>query len=914
MGPNKRILFSFGLLSITLIVSGQFQISHLQCEYRTNPLGIDERSPRFSWRLEAENSTRQKAYRILVSSSKQGLMSNEGDLWDSGITLSSSTQNIIYGGKALEAFQKCFWKVLSWDEKNKPSNWSDVAIFTLGPLEDTDWPAEWIGPPASPHNTNFPILNKNFELEQIPEAACTYVNVLGYYELYVNGNKVSDDILSPSVADYSKHTLYTTYDITPFLKIGQNTISLWLAHGWNRLIEGNRYFGVVEGIPMVRAFARFEYPTGSIGIIPTDRSWKIRYSNRHYTGSWRWGDFGGERVDLNQESGLNGQDNTEDRPVHNYIVNKVPAIAQRNHPTRIIDSISPVNITELGNKECLVDFGKHLTGWVRFEFNGLNADTAVTLEYIDKLLKLDAITDGIEKRFAKQLSNKSKNRGYISYNQHDILIPAGKEKESFRNKFNYHAYRWIKLSGINRKEISSIIALQISENNEQIAAFNSSNGTLNAIWDATVNTYRCLNYSGYVVDCPHRERLGYGGDSHASLETGLSIFDISPLCIKWTRDWNESMYPTGLWPHTAPHMPQHKNKFSPGWGGFGMFLPWQFYNYYGDTLILKQAYPYIKKWMKFLETNTENGILKRDSLEGSGGFGAFHGDWVAPYYGMGRATRVDQNSTNFFNNCFYLYELEMAQSIAEVLGEYEDAAYYSKRHETVKPAIHQQFYDYSNNWYTNGEQPYQAFPLLVDLVPDTLRPEIDDLLEYLILEKNDGHLNTGMLGTYFLLEYLMKADKGDLIYTMVNQKAFPGWGYMVENGATTLWEQWNGNNSQIHNCYLSIGKWFVRGLGGIQFKMEKPGQPIIILDPDYIHDLDFVDVSCNTRHGKIISSWKRESDTLVHYIEIPVNVRTSYKIPQKGDPEISVDGVIIDKNQQNLIQLGPGKHIIRVAE
>jgi len=851
---------------------------------------------------------------VLISSSKEALLADVGDLWDSGITNLQLTNNIIYSGIPLQAFQKCYWKVMTWDEHNAASDWSDISLFTMGPLKNIDWPAEWIGRPESLDKTHFPVYSKEFELKHKPLDAYLYVNALGYSEILVNGKKVSDDILSPSVSDYSKHTLYVTYDIKPFLKEGRNTISIWMGHGWNRLQpKRSRYYGVVEGVPLARVFARLNYPQDSCRIIRTDRSWQYRRSNRQYVGSWVWGDFGGERVDLHEEMNAQGVVDSQNRFVDNYVVHNIPVIAQRNNPTQIIDTIIPVEIKEIENNECLIDFGKHINGWLTFEFNGQKSDSTIRIEYIDKILDMDSITDQLTKRFTKELSGDKDTKGYISYNQHDIIVPANKEREKFQNKFNYHAFRWVKVSGINKEDIILIKALQFSEKNEQIATFECSNPLFNKIWDAVINTYRCINYSGYVVDCPHRERKGYGGDSHSSLETALSIFDLRALCNKWTLDWNAAIYPTGLWPHSAPEFPSHKNKFSPGWGGFGMFLPWQYYNYYGDTVNLARAYPHIKKWIKFLESNTVDGILKKDSLY-SNSFGAFHGDWVAPYYSMHRGNRVDQNSTNFFNNCFYLYELDMAIKIATVLGESEDVKHYAKLYDYSKPRIHKQFYDEKNKWYSNGEQPYQAFPLLINLMPDSIQPGLDELLEYLIVEKNNGHLNTGMLGTYFMLEYLMKAGKDDLIYTMVNQKTFPGWGYMIENGATTIWEQWNGDNSQIHNCYLAIGKWFVQGLGGIQINMEKAGLPTIVITPKFIEDLEYVDVSYDTRYGPVVSNWENKSNTIVHNLEIPVNVKTLYEIPKMEKSRILLDGVIINDAEQNMMMLDPGTHEIRIIK
>jgi alpha-L-rhamnosidase len=470
----------------------------------------------------------------------------------------------------------------------------------------------------------------------------------------------------------------------------------------------------------------------------------------------------------------------------------------------------------------------------------------------------------------------------------------------------------VKIAGLDNESIRKLEALQISENNEQVSSFQCSNPLLNKIWEAVNNTYRCINYSGYVVDCPHRERFGYGGDSHSSMEAALSNFDLAALFNKWTLDWNSGNYPNGLWPHTVPENPNHKNKFSPGWGGFGMFLPWQFYIYYGDTTNLSRAYPYIKQWMSYLQTNVHNGILKKDTLREISTKWSFHGDWVAPYYGMQPENRVDQLSTKFFNNCFYLYELQMARNIANVLGKTDDAEYYDKLFQKSKLIIHNTFFNPGLGYYANGEQPYQAFPLLVELVPDELKTEIEDYLEYLILEKNNGHLNSGMLGTYFLLEYLMKAGRHDLIYTMVNQKTFPGWGYMVENGATTIWEQWNGENSQIHNCYLAVGKWFIQGLGGIQPNHEKSGFKNFVIYPGFVEDLNSVEVSYKTRFGEIISSWKQDERKIEHKVVVPVNAVAAYQLPDIEFRQILINGKELDESE--VIQLTPGEYEIHLIK
>jgi alpha-L-rhamnosidase len=570
----------------------------------------------------------------------------------------------------------------------------------------------------------------------------------------------------------------------------------------------------------------------------------------------------------------------------------------------------------MAQDEFLIDFGKHINGWIDLRFQGGDADSLLVIDYIDKLLMPDEEWDPLEKNFAIKLDGDSKGRSMITYHQQDVVYPDRNAVAHFRNRFNYHAFRWIRIKGLEQIPWQGLKAYMISEDIPQVTRFECSNPLLNKIWATVNHTYRCIAYNGYVVDCPHRERVGYGGDSHSSMETALSNFDMAALYNKWTVDWNRGNYATGMWSHSAPEIPQHKNKFSPGWGGFGMFMPWQFYVYYGDTLNLSRAYPYIRRWMEYLHVNTQDGVLHADTARGYSSLWSFHGDWVAPPYGMQPDRRVDPRSTHFFNNCYYLYSLELAARIADVLNHQGDVKTYRSRMAYSQEKIHHRFFNPSSHDYANGEQPYQAFPLYVGLVPDEMKEDLVQHLARLIQEKNHGHLNTGMLGTYFMFEYLMETGRNDLIFAMVNQKTYPGWGYMIEQGATTIWEQWNGQNSQIHNCYLSVGKWFVQGLGGIRPDESNPGFSHFFIDPGLIHDLDYVNVSYHTRNGEIISNWKLKGHRIECEVQVPVNTSATFVFPGHGLKQVRVNGEKIsdfttsERFERPCIPLYPGKHII----
>ena len=922
--PWVKSLFLLILLSACGIGDALYagvEAVQLQCEFRDDPIGLDETSPRLSWiPTSSGNQKSQEAYHILVASSREKLDLEIGDLWDSGKIPSGSSVNIRYGGTSLGAFQVCFWKVRLWDDAGQLSDWSESAQFTIGPLNSLDWSADWISSARNADSSNFPWLRKTFDLDDVPATAYAHINVMGYFELHVNGKKVGDDILSPAVSDYSRQTLFVTYNITPYLREGKNCIGLWIAHGWYRHDDID-YFGVTEDRPLARALFEFRDMDGQNAFISTDRTWKYHLSNRSYAGSWYWGHFGGESVEtgkMNHAWSHANLDDTDWMQVDNYIPPAIPARAQRNNATKIMDTLRVRDILPVGENAFLVDFGKHINGLVEIDFPKNNVRTEVRVDYIDKLLRPGEEWDPLENSFAQIIHGDPQGRSMITYNQRDVIYADSGFPARFKSRFNHHAFRWVLLSGIENVQAENLKAYMIGEDMKQVTRFESSNPLLNRIWETVNHTYRCIAYNGYVVDCPQRERAGYGGDSHSSMETALSNFDMAALYNKWTVDWNEGMYGSGLWPHTVPHLPSHKNKFSPGWGGFGMFMPWQFYIYYGDTLNLSRAYPYIRKWIDYMHTNTRDGILYPDTSRGDSQAWSFHGDWVAPPYGMQQNRRVDQNSTHLFNNCYYLYNLRLASSIADVLGSSEDAQIYRDRYEFSRESIHNKFYNPETGDYANGEQPYQAFPLYVDLVPAEPKEDLDKKLEFLILEKNKGHLNTGMLGTYFMFEYLLESGRNDLIYTMVNQKSFPGWGYMIEQGATTIWEQWNGQNSQIHNCYLAVGKWFVQGLGGIRPDPEHPGFSHFYIIPGIVDGMDYAKVSYTTRKGEILSKWEKQNGSLTFEVQVPCNTTATFVLPDIGNRKVVLNGKSIKKLDHcevfagMSIPLMPGSHRVEI--
>jgi hypothetical protein len=845
-----------GAVSESLAAEAPLRPAGLRCEYRAEPIGIDVPQPRLGWILEAidpaARGLRQSAYRVLVASSRGNLDRDAGDLWDSGRVESADTAHVAYAGRPLGSGQECWWKVRAWDGAGRASGWSRPGRWTMGLLRPADWKAKWIGAAGSA----FPWFRKVISLPARPGKATAYVAAMGYFELHINGKKVGDDALAPAVSDYAKRALYRTYDVSGLLRPGKNCVALWLGRGW--YVSGVP--GVTHDGPIVMAQVEILGPKGQATVLGTDGTWKTRPS---------------PIVPLGKPSRLGPQcyDGTKEVPDWNTValddsgwaqaaeVPSPPVVvsAQACEPNRVIEVVRPVAVDgapvgfEPGT--CLIDMGRLLTGWFEMRLSGPRG-TRIHAEFVE---------------------NRAPDGKITTYNQVEEFVLRGGGEETIRTRFNYHAYRWVALKGIpSQFALGSIRGLAITTDMPRAAEFKCSNALLNRIYETTLWTYRCLSLGGYTVDCPHRERLGYGGDAHATMETAMTSFAAGAFYTKWLADWRDAQDPkTGDLPHVAP--PVIFAGGGPAWSGICVTLPWQMYRYYGDTRILEQMYPTIQRWLAFLETKTDGGLLRCYGHKEW----AFLGDWVPPGRGQEPGQRVDDRSTLFFNNCYYLYNLELAAKIAQVLGKTDDARKIIERAYALAQAIHKEFYQAKDATYANGEQPYLALALLTRVAPEDLRAAVLKSLERAILVTDKGHINAGIHGHYFLIKSLLAENRNDWIFTMVNQTTYPGWGNMLQQGATTIWEQWDGQNSHCHSSFLGVGLWFLQGPAGIRIDDKAPGFRHVVIRPAVVGDLRFLDAHCDTIRGRIGSSWKIDGDRLRLFVTIPPNTSASVWVPAK---------------------------------
>ncbi|MBI4910642.1 MAG: family 78 glycoside hydrolase catalytic domain [Acidobacteria bacterium] len=866
--------------------TGQISVHGLRCEYLVNPLGIDVEKPRLSWVLNPVANVRaQSAYRVLVASSAALLQKDQGDLWDSGRVTSSQSTWVEYGGKRLSSGQQAFWKVRVWSDAGKAMPWSAQATWSMGLLQASDWQAKWIGearPTGTAANTPlpFPWLRKTFHLTGKPRRAVAYVNPLGYYELYINGKKVDDHLLSPVVSDFSKRSIYVTHEIAGYLVPGNNVVALWLGRGW--YVRGHP--GVIHDGPLVRAQFEMTMDNESKSRVITDESWKLQESSLTPLGrATAFGDYGGERyapsLDIPNWNAIT-LDDASWQAAAVFQPPQVPASAQMVEANRIVETLPAVRVDTYPQGGYVIDLGKNLTGWLDVKLPAFPKGTVVKLEYSDQMEPDKPAPPSPFGPGGERRGGRNPQAFPNTFNQRDEIAGNG-NPVTFRSRFNYHAFRYVRVIGLDKPPApADAKGYLIRTAYDRAGEFSSSNVLFNQIHKLVTRTYEALTLGGYVVDCPTRERLGYGGDAGTSFETGMFNFSVGGLYNSWLANWRDSQDASGSLPHTAPNYP-NQGGGGPMWGGMVVTLPWQMYLQYGDRRVLETNYPMISKWLGYLASETQGDLLLDHKTHAmTMQMWNFLGDWLTPK-GSFRNTNPDPTPAQLINSVHYLYQLQLASKIADVLGRKDEVTAFNARAAAVSKAIHARFYNPAESMYSNGDSVLQAFPLMTGVVPPQLRKAVMDKLENTILVRNQGHLDTGMHGTYFLMKYLWENGRNDLVFEMTNKKTYPGWGYMLANGATTAWEGWTGQ-SHIHDTLISIGAWFTEGLAGIQSDGKSPGLKHFLIKPAVVGDLTFVKAKYRSIHGNIASEWRIENGTFKWNVTVPPGTTATLFVPGEG--------------------------------
>ncbi|MDO4756175.1 MAG: family 78 glycoside hydrolase catalytic domain [Parabacteroides sp.] len=853
--------FLFGLIIVVSLCitacnpRSASSIDQLQCEGLNNPLAIDNCAPHFSWQLKTAD--RQTAYQILVASTPEQLKEGEADLWDSGKTVSTESIWIAYQGKPLQAKGFAYWKVRIWNQEDQATAWSETASFGIGLLTPTDWQAQYIVLPTNENKPQSPQFWKTFTWDGKGEKALLHINSLGYHEAYINGKPVSEAVLNPAVSQFEKRSLICTYDITPLLKKGENDLVLWLGKGWYQ----DGLAGVVAGGPYVKAQIEQLNKGVSTPILATDASWQGRESGYSSTGTWQWSRFGGERVDANQllpdltSASLKQADWT---PAVIAAIPEHQVSPQMVEFNQIQKEMHPIACHSEGDTAWIYDMGTNLVGWTKINLPPLAKGQEVRISYCDFL---DEKGQFREIQFQKIYHD-------------DYYIAKGVNKEHFINKFNYQAYRYLRIVNVEKApELSDITAYLIHTDYDGTSTFACSDQDLNAIHDMVQYTLRCLTLGGYMVDCPHLERLGYGGDGNASTLTAQTMFNLSPLYLNWMQAWADCMREGGSMPHTAPN--PYKAGGGPYWCGFIISASWQSYVNYGDRRLLERYYPYMQQWLGYAEANSEKGLLK--TWPNTEYRNWFLGDWATPE----GIIQTDPTSIDVVNNSYLVVCYETISRIAKVLGKEADIPAYQAKAEALKQAVHKHYFHPEKKSYSTETQIDLIFPMLAGVTPKEEIPHVENSLYQITADRFKGHLSTGLVGIPIITEWAIKNKKADFMYSMLKKRDYPSYLYMVDNGATTMWEHWNGERSHIHNCYNGIGSWFYQALAGIRPDEQAPGYKHFFIEPQIIEPLTWVEASQKTPYGLVKVRWEKKEGALNLQVTIPNGSKATLVLPSE---------------------------------
>ena len=759
----------------------------------------------------------------------------------------------------------------TWESSTTGESWSPA--LSLGAYGI----APWVN--VSSVNSASPWLRGEFNVTGNPESAIVTVHTHSYFELYVNGQKAGDDVLTPAVSDPKTRTFTVTYDVAHLLTPGVNCLGLWMSEGWSdRIAVRAQLDGVAGGVP-------FTFSTGP--------AWKSRPSGYSHIGGWSWGNFGGERIEAAAHLpnwSLPGIDTSSWSTV---VAATAPAGPPANHDTplnRIGEVILAKEITTLAQGRYVIDFGTNLTGWLCLKFPPLSPGQLVRLHFADNVFP-----DGIQASPIGNISVSTNscvsfprigggNNLYQTYNQVSEFVSAGGANEEFCHKFNYAGFRYVVIEGLTTAPIlADATAMLVESDLEDAGAFESSDPLLNRIHQVNRWTQRCLNLGSYYVDCPHRERMGYG-DGQVALQGMMMNFNTANFYSKWAQDWRLALEKKNeALAYIAP--PFEPTGGGPPWPGGIARIPWQHYLHYGNPAILEENIDAARSYCEYLDGRSTNDVLRN-----WGGGWSFIGDWVAPGRGMDTGNWPNQQMTEFFCNNYRVHLWQLVEKMATALGRTNEAQHARQRAEAISTAVHAAFFDAANNRYVIDEQIYYAFPLMVGLTPAEHRPAVLENLVRCIVQKNNGHLDTGMLGTMVLMEYLNDIGRDDLVLNIYQKKTYPSWGYMVEQGATTLWEQWNGYWSQIHSCFTSADNWLYQGLAGIRPDPAQPGFKKVIIRPAVVGDVTWVNTRHDGPYGRIINHWTRDGANVTLQVTIPPNSTAEVHVPASAVGEVTESG------------------------
>ena len=857
----------------------------LRCAHQVDPLGVAPDRVRLSWLLEGAGTHRsQRAYQVLVTGADPDHDHHHGTVWDSGRVAHSSSADIEYAGLPLTHGGRYAWRVRVWDESQAESPWSDPARFEVELDPDTGWRASWIGlsrrreafrPPVAPGPVDpvaramrpVPYLRRAFTAASPIVSARLYVTALGLYEARLNGERVGDAFLAPGWTDYRKRILYQTYDVTGLVRQGENVIGALLADGWHSGFVGfdaKRAGALYGAVPEFLAQLVLRLADGTDQWIVTDGQWQARFAAIRYADLLM-----GECHDLTLEPrgwDLPGFGAAGWEEVHCRALDGRPLVADPGPPVRVTEQVAPSGIARDQDGRHIVDFGQNLPGWLRISVDAPEG-TLVRIRHAEVLAADGSLyTDNL--RTARQTD--------------EFVAAAG--RQVLEPRFTVHGFRYAEISGYPGELRPADVAAQVAHSDTPAAgSFESSQAWLNRLF-ANIDWGQRGNFISVPTDCPQRdERLGWLGDAQIFARTAIYNRDVAAFFAKWLDDVADGQLPSGAFPDIAPSPHLDDWAGAPAWGDAGVIIPWTLYVMYGDRGILERHLAAMTAWMDFLERGNPGYLRTRE-------FGNSYNDWLSP--------GDDRTPPSLIGTAYWAYDCALMAEITEVLGRPAEAAGYRALRSKIQSAFADAFVA-PDGKIASGTQTSYALSLHTGLIPeDLVQAAVGHLVEAIASE--GWRLTTGFVGVGYLLPVLSTHGQTSVAYRLLEQEALPSWRYMVEHGATTIWERWDGwtrehgfqspmMNSLNHYALGAVGEWLYRFMLGIEPAPDTAGFGRLVLRPHPGGSLTWARGSYRSVRGLITSEWRLDGDSFVLRVGLPPNVTASVRVPS-ADPGAVRDG------------------------
>ncbi len=870
----------------------------LRCEYLENPLGIDVTRPRLSWWLDDERPAEiQTAFQIIASATPTPLDDEIGEVWDSGRVESPTTAHVPWGGTPLSSRQRVYWKVRSFDSDGIGSAWSRTASFEAGLLEPDDWRARWISSPLMGSKRTaapVPAVRRAFELPQPVERARLYITALGLYDVEINGRRAIDFELAPGWTDYRKRVRYQVLDVTEHLRVGENVIGVLLGDGWYCGLVGPAERQQYGDRPALLVQLEMVLADGAKVRVTSDDQWRWHRSQILYADL-----MDGESVDARQDIGAwssPGYDATGWAPVEVLRRVDVALSATMGPPVRIVDRLEAIGTPslrgdEFGVKRWIFDFGQNVSGRVRLAVRARRG-THIEIRHAERL-------DEHGNLYTANLRSARATDHFTCAGSDDV--------EHFEPRFTFHGFQFVEIKGrIDSEAIESLTAHVLSSAVTEIGEFQCDHPLLNQLHNNIVWSSRG-NFVDVPTDCPQRdERLGWTGDAQIFARTAAFNFETAPFFAKWLVDLTDAQTSSGAVPMVAPvppALPFFRTDGGPGWADAIVICPWTLYRCFGDRAVLERNYVAMTSFVNDIRQRYPSLIRADASIAGWQGFG----DWLASDGGSNSDNRFGTTPKDLIGTAFFCYSAKLLARIAGVLGNLSDLERYEELAQRVRAAFRRRFVTADGRMVGETQTAYVLALHFSLLDPAEIEPAFTALVRD--IEARGNHLSTGFVGTPYLLHVLSNHGRLDLAYRLVLQTTPPSWLYSVTQGATTIWERWDGwtedrgfqdpaMNSFNHYAYGAVGEWLYGTLAGLELDPDlsasrnayryariQPRPPIGEQFPNGA-PIRLASAALDSMHGRYEVAWQIAGGMFRLKVRIPPNCRARVVLPDGDSTEV----------------------------